>query len=203
VNLNSLNLDTLSERLKWIRDRYFKTQKAMAAAMDCNESYITALLKPGDHELGRSMVVKLFEAMLAIDSSRVNRDGVDPGWIMFGARQIAHPHELTESTPPYRVTPKMNLALLFRSESTDQLIGKLAGVLSEPGAAPSDRVATAELLLEEIKKRLLSSAESQAEADARSLDAEHDQATEDLMRSKQKREAGGPSERKPRRPQDA
>jgi hypothetical protein len=67
----------------------------MAAAMDCEPSYLTKLLKPGDHNIKASTVVKLFNAILEKDSTMVKSDGVTKEWIMFGGPRI----QATELTP--------------------------------------------------------------------------------------------------------
>lgn len=77
--------EPISERLKWIRTRYFEQQQQMAEAMGCASSYLTKLLKPGAHEVGPSLLVNLVKKVHEIAADRSeDASWITPGWVQFG-----------------------------------------------------------------------------------------------------------------------
>ena len=73
--------------------------------------------------------------------------------------------KLAEVTVEYRVKPNFQAGILLRSQSTDQLIDAMAGLLKDRGVAVDDRINSADLLFDEIRRRFKS--ESSATSDSR------------------------------------
>lgn len=127
----------------------------MASAMGCKSSYLTRLLKPGDHKIGPSLLVNLVKRVHEIATERgEDVEWLTPGWLQYGGPKHS-PGRLQDDPPHYRTEP--DLKLIFKHQSDDQLVSILAGVLRDAGASPEARAREGERVFREILRRLQTS----------------------------------------------
>lgn len=128
----------------------------MAEAMGCESSYLTKLLKPGAHKVGPSLLVNLVKRVHEIAGQRhEDVTWLTPGWVQYGGPKAGAAGTLREEATTYRVNP--DLALIFKTQTYEQLVNILSGVLLDKGAAAPARAHQAELVFGEIRRRLRSS----------------------------------------------
>lgn len=133
----------------------------MADAMGCESSYLTKLLKPGEHKVGASLLVNLVKKVQEIAAEkREDASWITPGWVQFGGPKsvsIGYPAQSmaplsTHDVPGRELTPEEfrdaadrlavechrrghRLAARALMDLVDALDGLSGGVASAPKSA--------------------------------------------------------------------
>lgn len=139
-------LGIFSTRLRTRRERLGLQQNELAEKIGVKANSISAWER-GDYFAKGKNLRKLAEGL-----------SCDTAWLMGDVM------ELTEASVPYRAEPRMDFSLIFRTDSLDDLIRKLSGVLSDQGASLPARLANAEVIFIEIKARMRAQINSTTEA---------------------------------------
>ncbi len=102
--------------------------------------------------------------------------------------------QMGEQTVPYRVAPRLDLSLIFKTQSLEALVRTLSGVLLDAGARPEMRLQNAEVVFAEIHQRLIAAANSTgASAAADNLVGDAEREVDPVPESQHSPGAGAPT----------